>query len=213
MTIASGASRPATQLPERHRVLGGRIIGRVEKDYFVAFLIAFLPCTSFSDYFAAFPLNFTAFALFRFSSGAAQKRTHAAAMNAESGSNSQPGKVGAQDAERRRRALDKLHPGCPTAERLDSHRARSGIQIQKGRASNPRRQYIEEGLAQTVAGGPGGQPRRGLKRTGTKLSGNDSHHHQHTGAEATTIDVCEAGRYRWAVGWALSCAFMHFFRF
>ena len=52
-----------------------------------------------------------------------------------------------------------IHTRRAAAQRLHAHRARSRIQIQKTRALNPRRQHIEQRLAQPVAGGPRGQSR------------------------------------------------------
>ncbi len=68
------------------------------------------------------------------------------------------------------------------AERLHPHRARARIQIQKRRALNARREHIEKGLAQPVAGGPRGQPRRGLERARTDDPAMMRIANQHTGS-------------------------------
>lgn len=141
----------ASQQAQRGRVLRSRVIGRIEKKYFVLFL--FISGRG----------------------GAAQKNSYGNGVDAESRSQPQPFQVAAQDAERRRSAFDKLHARGPAADGLQAHRARTGIKIQKGRALNAGRQHVEEGFTQPVAGGPGGQPRRGLQSSGTEYSGNDSH--------------------------------------
>ena len=84
-------------------------------------------------------------------------RRDAAGIDAESAGNPQLCQISAQRLQRRRRALDKGHPRRAPAERLDSNRARSGKQIQKGSALNPRGEHVEERLPQAVARRPCGQ--------------------------------------------------------
>jgi CBS domain-containing protein len=88
---------------------------------------------------------------------------------------SQRRKVRANGLHRGRSAFNHGAAGGPTAHRLDRHRARTGIKIDHMSAANPISEHIEKRLAQTVAGGPGIQPARGLEETRAELSCDDAH--------------------------------------
>ena len=130
---------------------------------------------------------------------------------------SQPFQIAAQNLQRRRSQLDELDPRRPAAERLDAHRSRAGIQIQKSRALNPRRKNIEESLAQAGrwwAGWPAPAERSSVRersdpaitriRASIREARQGPTHYNH---------VCEAGQSRWAAGWASRCASTLFSRF
>jgi len=96
-------------------------------------------------------------------------------METESRSEAEPLKVATQNFERRGSPFDELDPRGPSAERLNAHGARAGIQIQKNSSLNARRKYIEESFAQPVAGGASGQSWWGRERARAERSGNNAH--------------------------------------
>jgi len=178
------AGRSSAEQVQRSRVLLRGVVGRIEKDYFVASLC-----------FVAF-LFFIAFRLWTGIGGAAHKSCHAAGMDAEARGQPQFCQVGAQNLERCGGTLDECHDCGSAAEGFDANRAGAGIQIQKSRAFNAGREHVEEGFAQAVTGGPCGQARRGLQRARTQRSGNDAHrepaYRKHNGA-ATYYNLCMRG--------------------
>ena len=132
-------SRLTTQQPQRRRVFLRRVVGRIKKHQVEG--------------------------LWPIPSWLAQKGPHAAGLNAKPRPQSEPFQIAAQHGNRRRSALDEADMSSPTAQRLHPHRARTGVKIEERRALNARRQHIEKGLAQPVAGGPCGQPGRSLQCT------------------------------------------------
>ena len=120
--------------------------------------------------------------------------------------------IRAQHRQSRRRPLHKCHPRSAAAQCLNAHRARASIQIEKARALDPRRQHVEKCLAQPVAGGPRGHPAGAAsvreRNFPAMMRIGNQHTRSATGPRPPTISICEAGQFRWAAGWASSCAFM-----
>ena len=152
-----------SQHSQRGRILLGRIVRRIQIHHFVA---------SWFCHFVGSRL-WTGFA------GSAQKRRHALRVHRESALNSKPLQIAPQHLERRCRPLHKSHLRRPSAQRLQAHRSRTRIQIQKRRAPthslDARGQHIEERFAQAVAGRPGVQPRRPFQPSRTERSRDDAH--------------------------------------
>ena len=127
--------RGAAQQAQRGRVLSGRIVRRIEKHQ-----VEGRPRLSFR-----LPPSLSAQASARCE--LSQPGAHAARVNLESCRQPQRGQVGAQHSKRGRSALHEDNVRRSTAQRLDSHRARAGIQIQKRRAPvrsfDARRQHVE----------------------------------------------------------------------
>ena len=91
---------------------------------------------------------------------ASKESRHTPRMNLKPFRNPQTIEVLAKGLQRRRRPLHKRHLRRSAAQRLNAHRPRSRIEIEKRRPLNPRRQHVKQRLAQPVAGGPRRQPRR-----------------------------------------------------
>jgi len=110
---------------QRGRVLPGRIPRRIEKNQIECNRA---PCIASRLHLA-------------------QSSSHCGGVNVKSRRQPQPFQIAAQNLQRRRSLFDEVYTRCAAAERLHPHSARAGIQIQKGRALNPRREHIEEGFA------------------------------------------------------------------
>ncbi len=61
------------------------------------------------------------------------------------------------------------------AEGLDADGAGARVEIKKNSAGDARREDVEEGLAEAVAGGAHVQASRRVERARAELSGNDAH--------------------------------------
>lgn len=106
---------------------------------------------------------------------APQKALHAACLHAEACRKSQLREIAAQHLQRRRGALHQDNLLNAAAVRFDAHGSRAGVEVQKRRPFDPRRQHVEERFAQPVAGGPRRQPRRSLQRSRSKPAADDAH--------------------------------------
>ena len=85
------------------------------------------------------------------------------------------GKICAQNFLCGRRTFNKSHVRGTSADGLNTHGARPGIEIQKNGAPDARGQNVEKRLAQPIARGPGGKAGGRLKRARAKCSGDDAH--------------------------------------
>lgn len=116
---------------ERGDVLRGRIVGRVEKDDVES----------------------------RLRGGEVLERAlHRTGFQAEVAGDAERGEIGANRCDRRWCLLDEGAVPSAAAECLKTDGAGSGIKISKAGTLDARREHVEEGLAQAIAGGSGGRP-------------------------------------------------------
>jgi hypothetical protein len=94
---------------------------------------------------------------------AAEDRLDAPGVDGDTGGDAKVGEILAQDGQGHRTSLDKIDLRRAAAVRFKPDRTRTGKEIEEADAHNPRGQDIEQGLAQPVAGGPGGEAGRSLK--------------------------------------------------
>jgi hypothetical protein len=71
--------------------------------------------------------------------------------------------------------FDEDGPARAAAERFDSNRAGSGIEIGEGGAFNARRQNVKQRLAKAVRRGARVEAGQGFENSSAKLAGDDAH--------------------------------------
>ena len=144
--------RGASEKRECGGVFGVEIVGRVEKDNVEAGIWC----------------------------GIAQKCGDCTSMDSEAGGDAEAGEIGAERGERGVGFLDEGDVGGAAAEGLNADGSGAGVEIEKARAGDlrslgSRRKYVEEGLAEAVAGGARGKAGRRGESAGTELASDDAH--------------------------------------
>ena len=100
---------------------------------------------------------------------------HATAGDLESRIQAQLTEVRAKCLECRGRPFSKKDMLCAATERLDANGAGAGIKVGKNRSTDARSENIKEGFAETVAGGPRGEPCGSLQGAAPQCACNDAH--------------------------------------
>ena len=83
--------------------------------------------------------------------------------------------VGADGGQRRRGFFREPDVGGAAADRLDADRAGAGVEVDEAGPGDARREDVEEGLAQAVAGGARAAAARGDERARAIGAGDDAH--------------------------------------
>ena len=104
-----------------------------------------------------------------------QHRSYTPILHGEASIDLQCRKILADRRQCRLCVFGKPHMGRATAQRLDSNRSRTGVEIDKATATDPRRQNIEEPFAQAVAGRTRLKTTWGKELTRAVSSSNDAH--------------------------------------
>ena len=110
------------------------------------------------------------------------------------------GEIGVQGFKRGRGVLGEPDVACAAAEGFNPYGSGAGVKVGKCGARQARREDVEQGLAQAVAGGAGGRSGWGGEEAGTVGSGDDAHEHYRNGrdpkAEAHTIVAMTGWSFR-----------------
>ncbi len=106
---------------------------------------------------------------------AAKECACAGSVDAGLSGDAEAGEVGAENFESSRGALDKGDLRSAAAERLDADSTGARVEVEKDGAFYAGSKNVEEGLAQAVAGGAGGQARGRSEGARTETSGDDAH--------------------------------------
>ncbi len=113
-----------------------------------------------------------------------QERHGASGIDGEARGNAKGGEIGVQGFEGGRRILGKPDVARAAAEGFDADSSGAGIKVGEGGAGHAGSEDVEQGLAQTVAGGAGGGAGWCGEETGTVASGDDAHAHYRNGRDA-----------------------------
>jgi hypothetical protein len=130
----------------------------------------------------------------------AQGERDAALLYLKAFSNTEPGQIGAQRGDGGCGALDKGDMRCAAAQRLDADCAGAGVEIGEARAFNVRREDIEEGFAQAVAGRARCHAAWRGERTSAIGAGDDTHEARKTQTESKFRRQGHGGTLEYNVG-------------
>jgi len=96
-------------------------------------------------------------------------------VNSKSICDAEGGEIGADAGDGGARVLDEMDVGCAAAEGLDGDGAGAGVEVGEDGAGDARGEDVEEGLAETVAGGTRLEAAGSGERTGAVVAGDDAH--------------------------------------